>query len=225
MSLGASDPASSAAGRPGVIVDRDGTLIDFVRDVELGVVTPAFHPDQLRLMPGVEDGLRALREAGFALAMATNQPGAAKGQLPREAIERTQSSLVETLARRGIALDAVEVCLHHPTGGAGGAADLIRDCECRKPRPGMLQSIIRRLGLDPARTWMVGDTTADLRAAQAAGVRSALLFEAGRCELCPLRADPEPAVPTPAVHAAEWDGLASQIIAASGGLPTGQLAT
>ena len=84
--------------RPGVVLDRDGTLIDFVRDVELGVVTPAFHPDQLRVMPGVVEGLRALVDAGRVLAIATNQPGAAKGQITEAAIDRTMAALVARLA-------------------------------------------------------------------------------------------------------------------------------
>ena len=62
----------------GVVLDRDGTLIDFYRDPELGVVTPAFHPDHVRFLPGVIDGLSILRDAGYAFAIATNQPHAAK---------------------------------------------------------------------------------------------------------------------------------------------------
>ncbi|MBW2523316.1 MAG: HAD-IIIA family hydrolase, partial [Deltaproteobacteria bacterium] len=128
-----------------VVVDRDGTLVDFVRDAELGVVTPAFHPEQLRLLPGVLPGLRVLHEAGYAIAVATNQPDAAKGKVPVEAIERTNQALVEQLEREGIGLVALEACLHHPTGGPGGVAELIRRCDCRKPRPGMLLSVAARL--------------------------------------------------------------------------------
>ena len=75
--------------RKGVILDRDGTIVDVVRDAETGTISAAFHPSHLRLLPGVIGGLRALAGAGYALGIATNQPGAAKGQLPREAIERT----------------------------------------------------------------------------------------------------------------------------------------
>ena len=103
-----------------IILDRDGTLIDFVRDTERGVVTPAFHPRQLRFLPGVLDGLRLLQDAGFALGIATNQPGAAKGELPREAIEHTNAALVDRLAAEGIAIGALRACLHHPEGGDGG---------------------------------------------------------------------------------------------------------
>ncbi len=79
-----SSPSSQyTALRPGVILDRDGTLIDVVRDDETGTVSVAFHPDQLRLLPGVVEGLKLLAAAGYGFALATNQPGPAKGQISR----------------------------------------------------------------------------------------------------------------------------------------------
>lgn len=197
-----------------MIVDRDGTLIDFVRDPELGVVTPAFSPAHLRFLPGALEGLALLRDAGFAIAVATNQPQAAKGQLPRAAIERTNAALAEALAEAGIALAGFEVCLHHPEGGPGGAPELVRSCACRKPAPGMLLALVDALGLDRARTWMIGDTRADLGAARAAGVHVALLVEPGRCELCPLRGGDagEPGAPVE-VATSDWVQLAREILA------------
>lgn len=169
-----------------VILDRDGTLIDFVRDPELGCVTPAFHPTQLRLLPGVRAGLRALHAAGIPLFVATNQPGAAKGQVPREAIERTNAALVELLAAEGIPIVDLRVCLHHPEGGPGGAPELIGPCTCRKPAPGLLLALAHEHGLEPSACWVIGDTAFDLRAARAARMRCGLLVAPGRCELCPL---------------------------------------
>ena len=176
--------------RKGVILDRDGTIVDVVRDAETGTISAAFHPSHLRLLPGVIGGLRALAGAGYALGIATNQPGAAKGQLPREAIERTNAALVELRAAEGIAIASVATCLHHPEGGAGGDRTLVGPCDCRKPRPGLLFELVAELGLDPARSWMVGDTASDLDAAHAAGLRGGLVFDDRRCELCPLREGP-----------------------------------
>lgn len=198
--------------RPGVIFDRDGTLVDFVRDEELGVVTPAFHPDQLRLLPGVVAGLDRLSRAGFAIAIATNQPGCAKGELTREAIARTNDALRARLAGEAIAVAAFEVCLHHPTGGERGDPSLVRACDCRKPAPGMLTRIMAALELDPTRSWMMGDTAVDLAAARAAGLRAALLAPTARCELCPLAR--APAAPAPDLWGARLDLLAEQIIEA-----------
>ena len=169
-----------------IILDRDGTLIDFYRDPELGVVTPAFHPDHVRLLPGVVDGLRLLQDAGYLFAVATNQPDAAYGKLPRSAIERTNGTLRRRLADHGIELAAFECCMHHPQGREGGDPTLIRPCDCRKPKPGMLERICQQLSLDRQQSWMVGDTASDLGAAHAAGVPAALVIRTARCELCQL---------------------------------------
>ena len=195
--------------RPGALLDRDGTLIDVVRDEETGAVSVAFHPRQLRLLPGVIDGLRALRDAGFALAIATNQPGPAKGQYSREAVTRTHQALVELLRAHEIEILAVAACLHHPSGGAGGDPTLIGECACRKPKPGLLRTLLTDLALDPAQSWMIGDSVGDVQAARAAGVRSALVFSRERCELCPLRGGPPVG---PDVVASRFDEVAARIL-------------
>jgi D-glycero-D-manno-heptose 1,7-bisphosphate phosphatase len=176
----------------GAILDRDGTIIDFHRDAELGAVVSAFHPSQIRLLPGALEGLRALQAAGFLLGIATNQPGPAKGQVPREAITRTNLALVEMLAAEGITIGAVAACMHHPEGGPGGDPELARACDCRKPAPGMLFEVCRELGVAPADAWMIGDSSADVQAARRAGTRAALVVDLRRCELCPLKGQEGP---------------------------------
>ncbi len=169
------------------ILDRDGTIIDVVRHEDAGVVTVAFHPDQLRLLPGAVEGMKALQRAGFVLAMATNQPGPAKGQFTREAVARTNTALLARLASSGVDIAATEVCLHHPEGGPGGEPSLIGACECRKPKAGMLVALIQRLGADREQSWMIGDSLVDLQAGLAAGLKTGLVFSPNRCELCPMR--------------------------------------
>jgi D-glycero-D-manno-heptose 1,7-bisphosphate phosphatase len=200
-------------GRAGIILDRDGTLIDFVRDEELGAVVSAFHPKHVRFFPGTVEGLRLLQDAGFVLSIATNQPGAAKGQVSLAAIQRTNNAVVERLASHGIQIEGLEVCLHHTEGAAGGDASLVQSCTCRKPYPGMLLALIAKLGLDPARSWMIGDASVDVLAARAAGVQAGLLFDLGRCEMCPVRTgfDDIPMI-RPDASAPRMDGLARVIL-------------
>lgn len=180
--------------RPAVILDRDGTLIDFVRDEETGAIVSAFHPSQIRILPGVVEGLRILQNAGYLLAMATNQPGAAKGQCSVEAIASTQNALVNLLRDLGIQVSAVRSCAHHPTGGPGGDPRLVSDCACRKPKPGLVDELVRLLDLDRAASWMVGDTYVDVECGRTAGMRTALLMARGRCEFCPMQGKAPPDV-------------------------------
>jgi D-glycero-D-manno-heptose 1,7-bisphosphate phosphatase len=199
--------------RPGIILDRDGTLIDFHRDAALGVVTPAFHPSHVRLLPGVVEGLTMLRDAGFIFAIATNQPDVAKGRLPRSAVMRTHDELLRRLAHEDIVIEQVEACLHHPEPHDGGDPALNVVCDCRKPKSGMLDKIVEDLDLDRAATWMIGDTKSDLGAAHAANVRCALLMQVSRCELCvfgEVKLDGR----EPQLRAARIDELARAILSA-----------
>lgn len=195
------------------ILDRDGTLVDVVRDEETGAIGVAFHPSQLRFLPGAIEGLRALQDAGFVLAIATNQPAPAKGQFSAAAVQHTNDALVARLAAEGIRIAAVEVCMHHPEGGPGGDPALVRVCDCRKPGPGMLRALLGKLSGDPASSWMVGDSEGDVRAGRAAGVKTGLVFASNRCELCPLRpAAGGPALLSPDAHGATLADLAEAIV-------------
>jgi len=164
--------------RPLVVLDRDGTLIDVVRDEETGSIVTAFHPSHVRILPFVVEGLLRLKNGGFRFAIATNQPGPAKGQISADAVLRTNAALVDALAREGLAIEQVAVCMHHPS---------VSDCECRKPKPGMFFDLARDLGADLSSSWCVGDTITDVVAGRAAKMKTALLFDRRRCELCPLR--------------------------------------
>jgi D-glycero-D-manno-heptose 1,7-bisphosphate phosphatase len=179
-----------------IVLDRDGTLIDIVRDEETGFVGVAFHPSHVRLLRNVGAGLRMLRDAGYRFAIATNQPAPAKGQFSRLAVEKTNAAVVAALASEGITIEHVAVCMHHPVGGGGGGGgdlELVKTCACRKPLPGLLLECLGALGLDgdsasetkPA--WMIGDSPGDVQAGLAAGMRTAMVFDTKRCELCPLR--------------------------------------
>ena len=199
--------------RKAVFLDRDGTLIDVVRDEEIGALSVAFHPDQIRFLPGVLAGLRMLRDAGYALAIATNQPAPAKGQFSRAAVERTNAALVARLEAEGIVIERVAVCMHHTKRSEGGDDALVTDCVCRKPKPGMLLDLMAAMNVTPDNAWMVGDSSGDVEAGRAAGVRTALVFNSARCELCPLRGGPACA---PTMHRDTFVAIAEAIAGSSG---------
>ncbi|HUB76288.1 MAG TPA: HAD family hydrolase [Solirubrobacteraceae bacterium] len=160
------------SGRPAVFVDRDGVVNALVPDPVSGAPESPLTAGDVRLLDGAADALRLLRDAGYALVGASNQPAAAKGKTTRESLEAVQARVIELLAERGAEFDDFRICWHHES-----AADpaLRGPCPCRKPAPGMLLDAAAHLGLELARSWMVGDTDADVLAGTAAGVRTVLI--------------------------------------------------
>jgi D-glycero-D-manno-heptose 1,7-bisphosphate phosphatase len=169
--------------RRAVFLDRDGVLVETsVRD---GVPRPPTSVHELELLPGVEAACAGLREAGFLLIVVTNQPDVARGTLSREAVDEMHHALSQSLP-----LDDVAVCMHDDADG----------CDCRKPRPGMLLSAARRLDIDLATSFLVGDRWRDVEAAHRAGCR-AVFVDRGYDEA--LTVQPDVAV-RDLGEAAEW---------------------
>jgi D-glycero-D-manno-heptose 1,7-bisphosphate phosphatase len=159
-------------GRAAIFLDRDGVLSELAPDPESGLPESPLRPEDVRLLPGAAAAAAALRGAGYALVGVTNQPAAAKSRVSVGQLEDVQRRVVELLAREGAELDAWRICLHHPEGVV---PELSGPCDCRKPKPGMLLDAERTLGLDLSRSWMVGDTDADVEAGRAAGCRTVLI--------------------------------------------------
>ena len=144
--------------RVGVFLDRDGTVIE-----EVGYVN---HPDRLKLYPRSAEAIRLLNGADLAAVLVTNQSGVARGYFPEKLVLELHAKLERLLAREGARLDAIYYCPHHPEVGPPG---LRLDCDCRKPRTGMLDRAAAEIGIDLARSYMIGDTFRDVKCAQAAG--------------------------------------------------------
>ncbi len=145
--------------RPAVFIDRDGTLIeerDYLAD-----------PGDLALVPGSVDALLALREAGYALVVVTNQSGIARGLYREEDYRRVARRLDEALEEAGAPVDATYYCIHHP--------DFTGPCSCRKPGTGLHRRARRDLDLDLARSWYVGDKITDVLPAVELGGRGILV--------------------------------------------------
>jgi len=147
-----------------VFLDRDGTLnreVDFLAD-----------PAQLELLPGVAEGLTRLAKDQWLLCVVTNQSGVARGLVSEGDLAEIHTRLRELLSRGGAHLDWIGHCPHHPDHGP---TELRRVCDCRKPRPGLLQRAAAELDIDLTRSWMVGDSARDLEAGRAAGCHPILV--------------------------------------------------
>jgi histidinol-phosphate phosphatase family protein len=158
--------------RAAVFLDRDGVLNELVLDPELGRPESPLQTSDVRLIPGAAEGAAALKAAGYVLVCVTNQPAAAKGKASLSELEAIQRSVREKLSANGAELDAWRMCPHHPNGVV---SELSGPCDCRKPAPGMLLDAAQDLHLDLSRSWLIGDTAADVAAGRAAGCRTILI--------------------------------------------------
>jgi D-glycero-D-manno-heptose 1,7-bisphosphate phosphatase len=153
---------TSAATRPkrAVFLDRDGVVSrSVVRD---GL---PFAPTDLKdfeILPESPEACRRLKQAGFILIVATNQPDVGRGTMKKEAVEAMHAQMCHELP-----IDRVEVC-YHPGHGQS-------NCDCRKPKPGLLLNAARELGIDLSQSWMVGDRWRDIDCGHAAGCRTVFI--------------------------------------------------
>ena len=151
--------------RRAVFIDRDGTISE-----EVGYVN---HPSRYRVFPFAAEAVRLLNKTGWLAILVTNQAGVARGYFAEEMIGEVHRILVEELERGGAYLDAIYYCPHHPSVGA---PPYRLDCDCRKPKPGLIHRAAAEFDIDLARSWMVGDRYGDTEMARNAGLRSALVL-------------------------------------------------
>jgi D-glycero-D-manno-heptose 1,7-bisphosphate phosphatase len=151
--------------RRAVFLDRDGTVAE-----EVGYVN---HASRIRLLPGSASAVRRVRDAGFLAVVVTNQAGVARDYFEEFVVHQANRRLVELLQEEGTDLDGIYYCPHHPREGA---PPYRQDCQCRKPRPGMLRKAAEDLGIDLPGSYMVGDGLVDVGAARAAGVMPVLVL-------------------------------------------------
>jgi len=156
-------PAST--GRPAVFMDRDGCLIE-----EAGYIN---HPSRVRMLPRSPAAVARLNRAGIAAVMATNQAGIARDYFSTETLEAVNAEVERQLADQGAKLDALYVCTHHPSAGQ---PPFRLECECRKPKPGLLLRAAAEMDLDLSRSVMIGDKPSDIGAGQAAGLATVLVL-------------------------------------------------
>jgi D-glycero-D-manno-heptose 1,7-bisphosphate phosphatase len=156
-------------GVRGAFIDRDGVIIE-----DRGY---AYQIEDYVPLPGSVAALRALQRAGFYLVVVTNQSGIARGLYSEADYHRFAEHMRERLLADGVRLDAMEYCPHLPDA----AVERYRlDCDCRKPRPAMLQRAAQRLKIDLAGSILVGDRLTDVEAGRAAGVGRCYLVRSGQ---------------------------------------------
>ena len=151
-----------------IFLDRDGTInkyVGFLRKIT-----------DFELLDGVAEAIRKVNESGYLVVVVTNQPVIARGEISIEELEEIHNKMETLLGKEGAYLDAIYYCPHHPHKGyEGERLELKIDCDCRKPKPGMLLKAAEDFNIDLSQSWMIGDGENDIKAGIKAGCKTVLL--------------------------------------------------
>ena len=147
-----------------VFVDRDGTLIE-----EVGYLDRV---DRVAFFPWTIAAVRALNRAGLAVVMVSNQSGLARGFFNESVVQDVHQRIAEMLDAGDAHIDAYYYCPHHPDGKVAGLGIV---CECRKPARGLVDRAVREFGIDPERSFVIGDRWVDVGLARAIGAKGVLV--------------------------------------------------
>ncbi len=179
--------AESGAAAPAAFLDRDGVI-----NFDAGYVHGW---SEFRFLPGVVEALRQLQTLGYRLIVITNQSGIARGMYTEAAYQALTAQLKDSLREQGVTLAQVYHCPHHPDGRV---AEYRSDCDCRKPRTGMIEQALRDFDIDLSGSVLVGDKPSDIEAGIAAGIGRRFL----------VRCNGEGERPVPGDADASFDDLA-----------------
>jgi histidinol-phosphate phosphatase family protein len=168
LQSGKIERASLETRQPMIFIDRDGTInreVDHLRD-----------PAQLELLPGVPESIKRLNRSEYRCCIVSNQPVVARGECTDEGLREIHAKLETLLGRHGAYLDRIYYCPHHPDRGfAGERPELKIDCDCRKPKSGLIDRAARDFNVAIERSWLIGDSSTDMETARRAGLKSVLV--------------------------------------------------
>jgi len=151
--------------KPAVFIDRDGTISE-----EVGYVN---HPSRFRVFPYSAEAIRTLNDNNWLAILVTNQAGVARGYFSEDVIGKVHDELKLSLNQQNAQLDAIYYCAHHPSVGE---PPYRFDCDCRKPKPGLIQRASADFDVDLENSWMVGDRYSDIQLAHNAGLKSVFVL-------------------------------------------------
>lgn len=158
-----------------IFLDRDGTINKYV-----GFLTK---PEQFELLSGVAEAIKMINKSGYLAIVVTNQPVIARGDCTWEELQQIHDKMETELGKEGAFLDAIYICPHHKDKGFEGERSEYKfDCDCRKPKPGLLLQAAKDFNIDLSQSYMIGDSKSDIDAGLNAGCKASLLIETNNSE-------------------------------------------
>jgi len=164
------------------ILDRDGVINELIYFEEPGIIDTPITPRQFMLKPDAGEAIRLLNNLGLKVIVASNQPGIAKGKMTRSNFQKIRAKMKRELEKADAHIDAEYYCLHHPSATR---KEYRENCDCRKPKPGLLLRAAKDLDLHLPESFMVGDSLVDVETGMAVGCAT-FLIGSPKCDLCRL---------------------------------------
>lgn len=165
---GICDAKNLANKQKAIFLDRDGTINEYVGFLR--------KEEDFRLIPGVSEAIKKINNSGYLAIVVTNQPVIARGEVTEEELEEIHKKMETLLGLDGAYIDDIYYCPHHPDKGfEGEIPELKIECDCRKPKTGMLEKAAKEHNIDLSSSIMIGDSTLDIKMAENAGMQSILL--------------------------------------------------
>ncbi len=165
---GICDAKNLANKQKAIFLDRDGTINEYVGFLR--------KEEDFKLIPGVSEAIKKINNSGYLAIVVTNQPVIARGEVTEEELEEIHKKMETLLGLDGAYIDDIYYCPHHPDKGfEGEIPELKIECDCRKPKTGMLEKAAREHNIDLSSSIMIGDSTLDIKMAENAGMQSVLL--------------------------------------------------
>ncbi|HEY1463061.1 MAG TPA: HAD family hydrolase [Terriglobales bacterium] len=155
--------------RPAVFLDRDGVINPMIYYADHGFVDSPFTLKQFSVLPHVPRAIRLLNDLGFAVVVASNQPGIAKGHFEKNLLRKIEEKTQDALSKAGARIDAFYYCIHHPQAVI---VELRKRCACRKPGANLLRKAAREMKLSLANSYMIGDGLTDIEAGIRVGCKT-----------------------------------------------------
>lgn len=153
-----------------IFLDRDGTINNYV-----GFLTQ--HED-FQLIPGAAEAIRSINKSGYLAIVVSNQPVIARGECTFDELQTIHAKMQTLLGKEGAFVDAIYYCPHHPDKGfEGERAEYKYDCDCRKPKPGLLLRAAKEWNIDLSKSFMIGDSQRDIEAGKIAGCKQSVIIE------------------------------------------------
>ena len=150
---------------PAIFLDRDGTINE-----EMGYIN---HIDRFNIFPFVAESIKNFRDNGFKIIVVTNQSGIARGYFTEELLNEVHQNLINYLNENGTKVEGIYYCPHHPREGKGKYK---KDCNCRKPKPGLIERAIKEHDIDLKKSYMIGDRFKDMEFARNLNITSGFVL-------------------------------------------------